>query len=502
METKVPAEQRAVFADIVQQHRALVCGVAYSTIGDKALSEEIAQEAFLTAWKKLPELSDPERLPAWLCGIARHLALNARRKNAREFVMESVPEAPSSAPTAFDELAGKESQQLVWKALEDIPSNDREALVLFYRSDKSIKEVALALDLSEEATKQRLSRGRKRLAKSVTKIIEQSLVITRPTAAFTAALMVAFDNAGIAHAATSTLVVGQQGEELAAGSNSSGTILSSKALPALLGVVATLMLVVGVTVLVKNSKSESSSGRPPQATATADMENPVASLEDEGQAGSVNSATPSKSSGPLARGTARRLKGDQAAATTASRSDETERHTEADPDARARLQRKVDLDYAQVDIRDMIRLVSNVAEVDIVTKGDITAMVTMRMRKTPVIEALDEALFQAGARRTEIPVLRIVEGTVAGAHLIEGRNVTASFSDASLAEVIDVFDKHTDISIVVPDELSGRRTSLRFTAEPFGQAFSRFLRESGLGFETSFAFEITRDPLLGDLESP
>ncbi len=121
----VPAEQRVLFAELVEQHRGLVCGVAYSAIGDKAMSEEIAQEAFLTAWKKLPELTEPSRLPSWLCGIARHLALNARRKTVREVASEDIPDIASSAPTPFENLASKESRQLVWQALEDIPDNDK-----------------------------------------------------------------------------------------------------------------------------------------------------------------------------------------------------------------------------------------------------------------------------------------------------------------------------------------------------------------------------------------
>jgi len=51
--------------------------------------------------------------------------------------------------------------------LERIPATYREALILFYREEKSIERVAIELELSEEAVKQRLSRGRKLLQDEV-----------------------------------------------------------------------------------------------------------------------------------------------------------------------------------------------------------------------------------------------------------------------------------------------------------------------------------------------
>ncbi len=124
------------------------------------------------------------------------------------------------------------------------------------------------------------------------------------------------------------------------------------------------------------------------------------------------------------------------------------------------------------------------------------------LRRTPVIEVLDELLFQAGAKRTEIPVLRIVKGSVEGAHLVQGRSVTADFENANIQDVMKVLDEDTDIPIVVPKQLSDSPlTTLTFSKEPFGLAFSRVLQQAGLGFETGFAFEISPDAPPDDDES-
>tara|TARA_R110002096_G_scaffold433887_5_gene654009 strand:+ start:149603 stop:151141 length:1539 start_codon:yes stop_codon:yes gene_type:complete len=496
----VPAEQRALFAELVEQHRALVCGVAYSTIGNKAISEEIAQEAFLTAWEKLPELTDPSRLPSWLCGIARHLALNARRKTAREVASEEAPNKASSGPNPFESLASQESKQLVWQALEALPENDREALVLFYRAGKSTKDVALALDVSESVAKQRLSRGRKRLTAAVTSIVEQSLTLTKPAAAFTVGVMLAFDNANVAHAASPTASLVQQGQNAIDGANHTNIAFSSKALFALLGSTA-LIAVAGVAIVTglgpnKPKSAHVAKGAPPTVASSSSPTD----LVHQGSAASVAPSTASSlvPGASVVRGNP----SDTPSGDSSSRSDETERNTRSELDSRAGLQQRVDLDFVQTDVHDLLRLISDIAEVDIVIKGDISALVTIRLRQTPVLEVLDEVLFQAGAKRTEIPVLRILQGTAARVHHLQGRSVTANFENASIQEVMKVLDEHTDIRIVVPKGLSDvPLTTLSFTKEPFGNAFSSVLRQSKLAFETGFAFEVSPEVPLED-DSP
>src|SRR3954467_11273431 len=57
---------KRAFVEIVARHQAMVCGTALSILGDFAASEDAGQEAFLTAWRKIHELREPERLRPWL----------------------------------------------------------------------------------------------------------------------------------------------------------------------------------------------------------------------------------------------------------------------------------------------------------------------------------------------------------------------------------------------------------------------------------------------------
>src|SRR5215471_741066 len=71
---------KKAFVEIVARHQAMVCGVALGILGDFAVSEDAGQEAFLTAWRKLHELREPERLRAWFAQIARNAALGQLRR--------------------------------------------------------------------------------------------------------------------------------------------------------------------------------------------------------------------------------------------------------------------------------------------------------------------------------------------------------------------------------------------------------------------------------------
>jgi hypothetical protein len=84
-----------------------------------------------------------------------------------------------------------EEQAILWRSLEKIPGIYREPLVLFYREHQSIEAVAQNLDLSEDAVKQRLSRGRKMLHEQVLAFVEGALEKTAPGKNFTVGVVAA-----------------------------------------------------------------------------------------------------------------------------------------------------------------------------------------------------------------------------------------------------------------------------------------------------------------------
>jgi RNA polymerase sigma factor (sigma-70 family) len=187
---------RDAFGEIVAHHQSLICSLAYSATGSLTQSEDLAQETFVTAWKHLAELREPAKLRAWLCGIARNLIGKALRRDGREPVhaaepLEKADESPSHEPLPSDRAISQEEEAILWRSLERIPETYREPLVLFYREHQSIERVAVAMDLTEDAVKQRFSRGRKLLQAQVLAFVEGALEQTSPGQAFTLGVLAA-----------------------------------------------------------------------------------------------------------------------------------------------------------------------------------------------------------------------------------------------------------------------------------------------------------------------
>jgi RNA polymerase sigma factor (sigma-70 family) len=197
------AGDRAAFARIVTQYQSLICSLAYSATGNLPQSEELAQETFLIAWRKLRDLRDSDKLRPWLCGIARHLIGTAFRRQGREptHQAESLETAQgmfAPGPSPAEAAVSDEEAAILWRSLERIPEIYREPLILFYRESESTERVAEILDLSPDTARQRLSRGRKLLQEEVTGFVEGALRRSAPGIPFTAGVLSALPMAGAA----------------------------------------------------------------------------------------------------------------------------------------------------------------------------------------------------------------------------------------------------------------------------------------------------------------
>ncbi|TXH71995.1 MAG: RNA polymerase sigma factor [Lysobacteraceae bacterium] len=190
------AGDHSAFGTIVSRYQSLVASIAYSATGSLSHSEDLAQETFIEAWRNLKTLHEPTRLSAWLCSIARNRTGDALRRLGRQPLLqtESLDVATgvhTPEPAPLEQAISAEEQALLWRALARIPSTYREPLVLYYREQQSIEAVSHALSLSEDATKQRLSRGRRLLQEQMQAFVENALARSAPSTAFTAGVLTA-----------------------------------------------------------------------------------------------------------------------------------------------------------------------------------------------------------------------------------------------------------------------------------------------------------------------
>lgn len=201
---------RDAFRQIVERYQTLISSLAYCATGNMSQSEDLAQETFVSAWKQLANLREPAKLRPWLCGITRFLISKEFRRQGREpdhaaESLEAVDEWVSPEPLPPDQAISEEEKVILWRSLERIPEIYREPLVLFYREHQSIETVAHCLELSEDAVKQRLSRGRKLLQEQFLAFVAGALKQTTPGKTFTLGVMASLPLlAASAKAATAT----------------------------------------------------------------------------------------------------------------------------------------------------------------------------------------------------------------------------------------------------------------------------------------------------------
>ncbi len=206
---------RDAFRAIVERYQTLICSLAYNATGNLAQSEDVAQETFLAAWTDLRNLREPAKLRSWLCGIVRNRIHRSVRSDVHQPALNALPlddarELPACEALPSDQTISREEEAILWRSLEKIPDLYREPLILFYRQHQSIEHVAGALELSEDAVKQRLARGRKLLQEEVQAFVENTLQRTAPGQAFSGAVFAALPLVA-GPAATAGLGIGAKG---------------------------------------------------------------------------------------------------------------------------------------------------------------------------------------------------------------------------------------------------------------------------------------------------
>lgn len=141
---------RDAYGRIVAACQNAITAIALAITRDVQASEDIAQEAFLSAWQKLRRLNNPASFLPWLRQITRNLAhdhLRARRHEAApaDEAEAVIAAAADPAPTPMQRLLDDERQQAAAELISTLPDESREVLLLYYREGRSSQQVALLL---------------------------------------------------------------------------------------------------------------------------------------------------------------------------------------------------------------------------------------------------------------------------------------------------------------------------------------------------------------------
>jgi RNA polymerase sigma factor (sigma-70 family) len=191
------------FDTLVERYKQVVYGVCVSLLGDFALAQDLAQDAFLKAFQHVHRLAMPERFGNWLCIIARNeCRLYLRQAHA--------PGAPGR--TFYDQVASEQAhlvpaeqqQELrhqqdyherlgvaALQALATLSEKNRQVITLYYLSGYSLKELGALLGISPTTAKMRLHRARQHLRQEAIAMVENALTQQQLGPHFTARIQLA-----------------------------------------------------------------------------------------------------------------------------------------------------------------------------------------------------------------------------------------------------------------------------------------------------------------------
>lgn len=175
------------FARVIGATGGLVTSIALAIVRDVDMSQDIAQDVFLSAWRDLRKLRNPASFLPWLRQMTRNRAHHVLRGRVRARRWMVQPPDDRQIEAIVDGRAGV-AERLVANEDREIL---REVLTLYYREGQSVAQVAALLDLSEDAVKQRLSRARETLRGTLLQRLGDTLGATAPGGAFAAAVMAA-----------------------------------------------------------------------------------------------------------------------------------------------------------------------------------------------------------------------------------------------------------------------------------------------------------------------
>lgn len=173
--TRAQEGDRLAFADLYDRHVRPVYWQAYSVVHDAGEAEEVTQDVFVTAWRKIRAITpvDGSLLP-WLLVTARYTALNAHRRASRRR-SQQLDDAPDGADSSVErEVEAALVRAEIDKAVAALAENDRRLYELCVEGDRTYQQAARELGVSHAVVRNRLHRLRTRLRADLRSMRETS----------------------------------------------------------------------------------------------------------------------------------------------------------------------------------------------------------------------------------------------------------------------------------------------------------------------------------------
>ena len=158
---------KSAFEELVKRHQDLVFSLSFKLTGNRELANDVAQEAFIRAWKAIEKFRGDSTFGTWIYRITVNTAWTLRKKAKKHY---SLNIEDTQEPVVIDEKKDPELVAInsdlsvvLRKALNQIPLEQRIIVELKNIEGRSHKEIAYYLDISVTAAKVRLHRAHQKL---------------------------------------------------------------------------------------------------------------------------------------------------------------------------------------------------------------------------------------------------------------------------------------------------------------------------------------------------
>ena len=165
----------AAFEELVRLHEKKVYNLAFRMCGNPEDAADAAQEAFLAAWRGLPDFRGEAGFSTWLYRLTSNAAIDRLRRTRRQREEASLDDealhldAADDAPSPQARAEGRELREAVLSGLAQLSDSHRQALTLRELQELSYEEIAAVLEVDLGTVKSRISRARGALRKILIK---------------------------------------------------------------------------------------------------------------------------------------------------------------------------------------------------------------------------------------------------------------------------------------------------------------------------------------------
>jgi RNA polymerase sigma-70 factor (ECF subfamily) len=171
----VSATDGSEFEQRLRECHSLVYQVAFGVLRDRADAEEIAQDAFLRAHRKLDALRKPQKFRAWVARMSFRLALNRRRATERSRIRDTswLEMQRPSVENAEDMVLQRDFEARLQRAIDSLPEKLRAVTVLSAVQELETSDIAGLLRIPEGTVRSRKHLARKELLRAMSEGVEQ-----------------------------------------------------------------------------------------------------------------------------------------------------------------------------------------------------------------------------------------------------------------------------------------------------------------------------------------